>query len=993
MRASSIAIFTPRWSLEKLADWPEWALFTRSLYKPVLADRQLLFPVETTAVNRKLAAVCERVPVAWLRRTLLLLTPSLIEDRVRVLLSESLEKRLTQQFHVTRLAPVLCECLAVALSSFERSVAHYMSWLRDPEKCHWIRVFFIHLLDRRERTEGWEAAFDYFRDFPMPPAPVLGEASDWVLWSCALWRCAVSRFVETLIPPRDRNQALRENYQWRLYRGTHLTLFKTCCEHRRYDDQWLLGTCPPVLEPRTTDPFTTCTPNRVARLKPWPWLALVYPACHAVICAEELPALSLTQTYTGHWFDMGNRKKQKMIVSATTQTFTIKPMGRSCLGRNASEMQTRTFGNFPVTFQLFSLIVQCVMLGHVPIPLESMSLLSMVRISASFGNYTTPEVQQRFRAFMTQMRILPRLFLALFHYGYTLPQCPSMWAHHQSLSRSLSYVSVLHETNSVWRRAIDQQITSLTSHVDWAGVETPCNITSDMRINSTGRMAVMHDRALQFYTKIKKGRFEEVLRRKLTAVENKLGDLRIDEHVAELTKGDYMHCLLFVAWVAAKRSHSPYAPPHAHITFTFKYLRALKITKYGRRWLKRLTTQYHTYDQHDDAIKAKGIDLYEHNSMDYHRIKTLVVAFAHFRDQRPFLISLREKRLTLFALRTALGLERHTSSPPLMGVSHYCEGCRNCGNDTTEPSAIAQSDMDTIRRVVDNSKQAAWTLPSLAYGYNARDADVAGFGKIYYNPAKCALYCRRRRGEPTQKDEVTVPDLDEQEVADEAEVIHDHRQTLFENLAADTRLTTRSLMNAFSDFGRDPLEEAEPASEPVKSGKASSKDRDLVTRRALGEALLNCAQPMIEVDTVGVYWKSYNNIHTRCAVCGRPCLGHSAHYTNTGMTCGNHVNIQCYGDHHRMWWVWNISRNEAISLLQPTSVVMVPCYICQSRRDMCLLRVYDMRFKLFVISLCSYHLNQCSHLLPVRSKGGRLPWVRIDHLNAAARGYNKKMYM
>jgi len=37
VQASSVAIFTPRWSLEKLADWPEWARFTRSLYRPVLA--------------------------------------------------------------------------------------------------------------------------------------------------------------------------------------------------------------------------------------------------------------------------------------------------------------------------------------------------------------------------------------------------------------------------------------------------------------------------------------------------------------------------------------------------------------------------------------------------------------------------------------------------------------------------------------------------------------------------------------------------------------------------------------------------------------------------------------------------------------------------------------------------------------------------------------------------------------------------------------------
>lgn len=282
----------------------------RSLFRPVLVDRQLLFPIETTAVNKTIPAACERVPVAWLRRTLLLLTPTLIDDRIRVLLSTEHEQELARQFNVTRLAPVLIECLAVALSSFERSVAHYRSWLRDPIKLSWIQVIFKHIIDRRERTRGWESVYDYFQDFPLPPCPLKDTPSDHILWSCAIWRCAVSKLAESLLSPRDPHQALRENYQWRLYRGTHFSLFTACCCHRRYDDQWLLLECAPVIPPRPLDPVTTTTTAPPIKRKPWPWLALVYPSCHAVICAEELPAMSLTQTYTGHWFDMGNRKKQ-----------------------------------------------------------------------------------------------------------------------------------------------------------------------------------------------------------------------------------------------------------------------------------------------------------------------------------------------------------------------------------------------------------------------------------------------------------------------------------------------------------------------------------------------------------------------------------------------------------------------------------------------------------------------------------------------------------
>src|SRR5688572_8548544 len=134
--ASSVAIFTPRWSLEKLVgnDWPEWIRFTRSLYRPILADRQLLFHIETTAVDKTIPAMCERVPTASLRRTLLLLTPSLIEERLRINVPAVHEQRLMAQFRVPALGPMLYEWLAVTLSSFERTLAHMRAWLRDEQK-------------------------------------------------------------------------------------------------------------------------------------------------------------------------------------------------------------------------------------------------------------------------------------------------------------------------------------------------------------------------------------------------------------------------------------------------------------------------------------------------------------------------------------------------------------------------------------------------------------------------------------------------------------------------------------------------------------------------------------------------------------------------------------------------------------------------------------------------------------------------------------------
>jgi len=522
-------------------------------------------------------------------------------------------------------------------------------------------------------------------------------------------------------------------------------------------------------------------------------------------------------------------------------------------------------------------------------------------------------------------------------------------------------------------------------------------------------MANMHEKALQFYTKIKKGRFEEVLRRKLTAVESFFGDLGVEEQVGKLLDQNRMQWILFVSWVSARRSHSPYVPRHAHVMFATRYFEALGMSRQAVIDIRRRAVQYYRYDQHHDSIKAWAVVLYnrgESGKTDYHILKTYLVAFEHFRNQRPSLLSVREKRLQIRALRDALAIEPNSASPPLMGVSHYCEGCRNCGNDITEPGGIIQSDLDTITRLVQNHSTPSWTLQTLAYSFNSRDADVAGFDKIYYNPVKTSLFCRRRRGEPLSGAAAPIaPALDVNDTADPEQVVHEHREALFENLAVESgRLTTRSLINAFADFGSDggttnpeavPIEETKPIPKPRKTGKASSKDRDLVTRRALGAVLLNCTEPNIEVDLVGVLWKANNSIHTRCVVCGRHCLAHSAHQTNDGMTCGKHINVECYPDYHRIWWVWNISRNEAERMLKPQSTLSLPCLICRTRIETKKLRTHDNRNKFFIVGLCSYHLANCSKLLPVHSrfKEVRIPPVRCDHLIAAALGYHKKMHL
>jgi hypothetical protein len=969
-------VFTPRYTLETLAQWPEWARFTRSLYLPVLVDRQLLYPIETTVVDKSIPAACERVPVAWLRRNYILHNPTLLEDRVRDLLPQSLERRLCQVFGVSNLGLMLKEWAGAALSSFERSVAHYRAWLRDETRCFQIHALFKTLTDARYRIDGWEAIFDFFVGFPVPPAPEHGVQSDFILWSCAIWRCAVATVIEVLLCTRDAAQALRESYQWRLFRATHFPFFRHCAEHTHYDDTWLLSRCPPTYPARD--------PKTVYKLKPMPWLACIYPSCHAVMCAEELPNMGLTQGYTGHWFDMGNRKKQRVVVSASTQTFTIKPMGRSCLGRNASEMQGRTFDNFPICYELFLLVAQTVLQGHLPIPMEPVSLLTLVRMEASFGTHVRPDAGRKVDTFSATMRLLPRFFLAIFHYGYTLPNCPALLDHHQSSRRSMAYATILHETFAVLRHEINRQVVSLTNEVNWAGIETPCKVTSDMRMASLGKMAMMHDRALQFYTKIKKGRFEEVVRRKLTAVEFELGDLKVDEHVAWFMRGDYMFWLLFVSWVCAKRSLSPYAPRHFHTTFALKYFKALKLSRYAREWLYRHEVQYYCYEQHDDALKIDGIELYKHNSLDYHIIKTFLVAYTHFRDQRTFLTSAREKRLTLWAIRLAMGTERHSVPPPQAGVSHYCEGCRDFGNDITYPHPIMNMDMDVLKRAVVNEKRTPWTPNLMAYGFCGRDADVVGFDRIYYSPLKCCLYCRRRRGQPVQNVKDLVPTLDGE--SDDEGQAEEERQALFETMGEGGRVSKRALINAFSTYAAPPK---------PRSPKSASRDRDMITRRALGQALLNCASPMHEVDLRGVYWKTYNTVHTRCVQCARHCVAHSAHQTNAGMTCGKHINVGCYPDWHRIWWVWSVSRNEAERMLKPSTTLERPCFLpsCRSLKDCRVLRTYDMQGRLFLVSVCLYHFNQLGNLIPTAIKGSRLPPVRFDHMWSAAMGSTKKFFM
>jgi hypothetical protein len=651
------------------------------------------------------------------------------------------------------------------------------------------------------------------------------------------------------------------------------------------------------------------------------------------------------------------------------------------------------------------------LLGTVPGELGQVTLLTQIRANAYFSVHATERSREDLRTFLQVKQLIPRAWLAGFYLHQTFPSQIVLANHARGSRKYTRYITLIKHVNAAWREEISRQVKDLTSPVSWEAIE---RVEYDYRDSKTGkdhfclvgRAMDLHERSLLMYNKLKKGRFEEVLRKKMTAVESDL-NLDVQASLDWLREGDRGEWIMRVAWVTAARAQSASAPLKARAIMPTHYFPALGISPEGVEDVEKWEFDSHEYDAHDDGLRKLSMLFCKRRWQDFVGVKFFLIMFDYYRNKQLFLLSASDKRFVLQALRGAARLEPMAATPPQLGKVYFCEGCFTFATPVVRPSPIQVGEPVATRKAVKAlverlKNKTKLSTEDLAFGTNATDGDVIGLRAAYFDPLDRRIYCQRSRAakmKAAERMEQQAPPVeDEEELSGGDEGEEDEVVDPFQQLAENenvrpeqwamrvfgTRAAASSVPTAPSSSAATPApsSSSSSSSSSVPKKKKGKTTRDVASRTIMAQENFSCCRPLQEIDVVGAYFRVHGKIYARCVYCGRFCEACNANLTNRGMSCGKHPLVAEYPDYHRNWVHWGCTREEVRRALVPENAVPHPCWECQSVYDPTWISVHDFKGVRFKISLCPYHHYALGKLIPVGQlrKQRIAPSVRIDYV-------------
>jgi hypothetical protein len=535
--------------------------------------------------------------------------------------------------------------------------------------------------------------------------------------------------------------------------------------------------------------------------------------------------------------------------------------------------------------------------------------------------------------------------------------------------------------------------------VSWEGIEHTAHDYRDRKgkdhYRIDGRIMDRHDRSLKQFTKLKKGRFEEVFKRKTKGLEK---SLHVDYAAADawLRADDRLKYCHLVAWYQAKRSHDAATPLKRQLIIEMRWFKALGMSDEGLEDARAMEFEYYEWDTGDEGMKKKAKRLFERNPFDYVLMRVVSRLIELYRDQTAYILPHEQALRQTHALRASMGIEPMWATLPSLGRHWYCEGCHQWASSVQPRDLVLAGDLKPtleaytkLRARVSESATAHATLygervtlaatraatraqvAALAFGSNANQAAVSSFRRVYMDPFDGKLYCRRGQFREIAQAETSADVPDEDAPADA-----DDEEDPFDELALG-RVDPKQWLRTHGKTAVD-------VQAAVGSAAPKPKTVDDVTSLAVRE--FSCNHPLTEVCLLGAKWRLHGRVYGLCVHCGRPCESLNCNNTGLGLSCGKHPLADTYPDNHRHWLSLQTTRAEVLQAFAPPPLHR-PCFACRHGTAVRFLESYDFQHRLFLVPLCMYHFLCCSTLIPVAPRlnapGGSAvvpPPLRIDHI-------------
>lgn len=595
-------------------------------------------------------------------------------------------------------------------------VKEYLKLLIDMCYCSFERTLY-HFL--RESPDKWpsfgiDEAFkndSYWKNFPYER----GISSSFI-WYVTLWRIHTARTIERYLKPwRTTDIAQKEwfVYKNRLFCHTHLDLLTAMIYRKVYDDTLLVS----------------------SRL-----LYEMYPNCHRVICAEELPCLV---GYTFDNFKTGANLKERCSLEARIgHIVTNKPMPNICKVRNVHKIIRRYGNSDKVIFDLIRLIMYCVLLGNVPNATNSLNLIACVRFTYSMSDrvaYTvvpkdqgieTDEQSRKKKAkkkkkaggrspggahakktdndeddddedddfggdndeekkedtLFTKTLYKARHFIIFTLKIFLFYTSESSGCFDQVLNRNNKWAQhkeIVRAGMAKCRDDISWQCMNITHDkpIDWTRIEFIYK-KDDYDIK-TGIVMKVHTPLLKTTVKVKKDSFENIIMKKMTSIEEEIsfgGENGGHPFVSFMDTENHYITLNEIHMIAYDMAIS-----NREVMQT-KWFQVVGMSPRGLSRLRDWIFCYYVYDKPDNAFK-KSIIAFQTDSMsDYIILKTMIKLIIYYRHDHIYHLPSSYAVRQTMALRRLLCLDPLQPTPQLLGVHYMCPGCLKFANPVINPN-------------------------------------------------------------------------------------------------------------------------------------------------------------------------------------------------------------------------------------------------------------------------------------------------------------------
>lgn len=516
-------------------------------------------------------------------------------------------------------------------------------------------------------------------------------------------------------------------------------------------------------------------------------LAAAWPGLTNVLCVDQLPDLTAWLVASNPWHDTSRKKGRDTLASATIHPFFCKVLNNPCQRRCIDSIVTTAIERFPVLGTLLALQLRVFVLGNLPRATGVCPSVAARGVLNQLFRYT-PERQVTHLVPFVRARRLTTLF-AMREYYMTLAEASGVmdgylgrserWQRFKELARLASS----NIRRCLWRAAVaalDRGARCTPGEalrvLDWAAIETGQKTTH-------GLAEAFHHRTIGYFVKVKKGRFEDVLLRKMTAAQSTFDDATRAELAdasgalgAWLTADRRFELLRLFAWLAARQANglgAPILPPvhdgdddatgaanaamdasapgdapmrarlaaQRRAAVPTHWLQVLGMSAAGLRRLRTWLFDYCVCEVKDDSFQKKAAEFASGGTRDYVLLKLFLRYFEHYREETgAFYLDARSYAQQALALRSQLRLLPWVPSPPLLGVSLFCYGCGKCAGhvappDTSTSIGALTADMPT--------PPAAWSTR-----HGARSV-VMKF--VCLDPATGRPHCRRHARVPTAR--------------------------------------------------------------------------------------------------------------------------------------------------------------------------------------------------------------------------------------------------